>query len=164
MLRFGATKVTKEKFYAAKTPMKIWDVNTDNKVISKLVQTKTYSKYLVGYLDKDIRPLVLVMPKTSGYVKTVKVENKNSKLMSFRIGDEKLLKKYKTNWTKIEDLKDIELNALPFYDDMYIKTKMRTYGNKVYTNVYGSNVLEDDIECEFFTVISIEYLLIYESK
>ena len=54
MLRFGATKVTKEKFYAAKTPMKIWDVNTDNKVISKLVQTKTYSKYLVGYLDKDI--------------------------------------------------------------------------------------------------------------
>ena len=100
----------------------------------------------------------------SGYVKTFKVEYKNSKLMSFHIDDEKLLEKYKTNWTKIEDLKDIELNALPVYDDRYIKTKMRTYGNKVYTNFHGLNVLEDDIECEFFTVISIDSLLVYESK
>ena len=41
----------------------------------------------------------------------------------FRINDEKLLEKYKTIWTKIEDLKNIELNALPVYDDKYIKKK-----------------------------------------
>ena len=29
--------------------------------------------------------------------------DKNNKLMSFHIDDEKLLKKYKTIWTKIED-------------------------------------------------------------
>ena len=29
--------------------------------------------------------------------------------MSFRINDEKLFQKYKTIWTKIEDLKNIEL-------------------------------------------------------
>ena len=28
-------------------------------------------------------------------------------------------------WTKIEDLKNIELNVLPTYDDGYIKTKIR---------------------------------------
>ena len=33
--------------------------------------------------------------------------------MSFCIKDEKLLEKYKTTWTKIEDLKNIKLNALP---------------------------------------------------
>ena len=38
-------------------PIKIWNVNFDN-VISKLVETKTYSKYLIGYLDKVKRPLV----------------------------------------------------------------------------------------------------------
>ena len=38
--------------------------------------------------------------------------------MSFRIDDEKLLEKYKTIWTKIEDLKNIELNALLIYDDI----------------------------------------------
>ena len=31
--------------------------------------------------------------------------------MSFRIDDEKLLEKYEAIWTKIEDLKKIELNA-----------------------------------------------------
>ena len=74
-----------------KKPIKIWDVNVDNIDISKLGKTKTNSKYLIGFLDKDIRPLVLIMPKMSGYVKTFKVEDKNNKLMSFRIDDEKLL-------------------------------------------------------------------------
>ena len=49
--------------------MKIWKVNVDNIVISKLVKTKTYSKYLIGHLNKTIRPSVLQMPKVSGYVK-----------------------------------------------------------------------------------------------
>ena len=39
---------------------KNWNVNVDNTVISKLVETKTDSKYLIRYLDKDIRPLVLI--------------------------------------------------------------------------------------------------------
>ena len=60
-----------------KKPIKSWDVDVDNIVISKLVKTKTNSKYLIGYLDKDIRPLVLIMPKMSGYVKTFKDEDKN---------------------------------------------------------------------------------------
>ena len=100
---------------------------------------------MTGYLDKAIRPLVLVMPKMSGYAKIIKVEDKSNELMFFRIGDEKLLEKYKTIWTKIEDLKDIKLNALPFYDGRYIKTKIRTNSNKVYTNFRCLNVSEDDI-------------------
>ena len=39
------------------------------------------------------------------------------------IKDEKLLEKYETIWTKTEDLKNIEWNALPVYDDRYIKLK-----------------------------------------
>ena len=100
-----------------KKTIKIWDVNIDNIVISTLIKTKTSSTYLIGYLDKVIRSVVLVMPKKSGYVRTFKVKDgdkdKNNKLTSFRIDDETLLEKYKTVWTKIEDLKNIELNALP---------------------------------------------------
>ena len=114
--------------------------------------------------DKFIRPLVLIMPKMSGYVKTFKVEYKINKLLSFHIDDKKLLEKYKAIWTKIEDLKNIELDALPVYDDRYIKTKVTTYGDKVCTNFSGLNVPEDDIECESFTVISIDSLLVYENK
>ena len=89
---------------------------------------------MIRYLDKVIRPLVSGLPKMSGYFRTFKVKDrdkgKNSKLMSFRKDDEKLLEKYKTNWTKIADLKYVELNTLPVYD----------YGDKVYTNFHGWNV------------------------
>ena len=61
-------------------------------------------------------------------------------------------------------LKDIKLNALPVYDDRYMKTKRRTFGDKVYTNFRALNVPEDDIECESFTVISIDSLLVYDKK
>ena len=75
-----------------KKSIKIWDVNVDNIVFSKLVKTRTNSKYLIGYLDK-FRPFVFIIPKMSGYVRTFKVEDKGSKLMSFCVGDEKLLEK-----------------------------------------------------------------------
>ena len=84
--------------------------------------------------------------------------------MSFRVDDEKLLGKYKALWTKIEDLKNIELNALPVYDDRYIKAKMRKYEDEVYTNFPGLNVPEDNIECKSFTVISIGSFLAYQNK
>ena len=94
----------------------------------------------------------------------LKVEDKINKLMSFRIDDEKLLEKCKAIWTRIEDLENIELDVLSVYDDRYIKTKIRIYGDKVYTNFRGLNVPEDDIECESFTVISIDSLLVYNKK
>ena len=74
----------KERFYAAKRPIKIWDVNVDNIVISKLVKTKSNSKYLIGYLDKARRPLVLIMSKVSGSVETFKV-NKGDNVFPHRL-------------------------------------------------------------------------------
>ena len=70
--------------------------------------------------DKAIKPLDLIMPKISGYVKKIKVEDKINKLVSFIIDDDMLLEKYKSIWTKIENIRNIELNALPGYDDKCI--------------------------------------------
>ena len=42
--------------------------------------------------------------------------------MFLRIDDEKLLRKYKAIWTKIEEIQNIGLNPFPVYDDGYIKT------------------------------------------
>ena len=72
-------------------------------------------------------------------------------------------KKHKAIWTKIKDLKNIKLNALPVYGDKY-KSKIRTYGDKVYTKFRGLNVPENYIESESFTVMSIDSLLVYISK
>ena len=99
-----------------------------------------------------------------GSVKTFTVKERNNKLMSFQIDNEKLLGKYKVIWTTIEDLKNIKLNALPVYDDKLMKTKTRTFGDKVHINFRGLNVPEDDKESESFTVISINSLLVYDKE
>ena len=72
---------------------KCWDVDVVNIVIPNLVKTKTNSKYFIGYLDKYIRPLFSIIPKMSGYVKTIKSEDKINKLMSFH----KMMRSYDKN-------------------------------------------------------------------
>ena len=49
MLEFGEIKVVKENIYGAKktiNTINIWDVNVD-KINTKLIETKTNSKYLI---------------------------------------------------------------------------------------------------------------------
>ena len=50
---------------------------------------------MIGYLDKDSRPLTLIILKMSGYIKIFKVEDKINELISFHIDDEKILENYK---------------------------------------------------------------------
>ena len=144
------------------------DVNSNNIFISNLVETKNNSKYLIRYLNEFIRPLVFILPKMGGCIKTFKGKDgykiKNNKLMSLRIYDNKLWETYDTIWTKIDDLKNIELNALTVYDDRYVKIKVRIYGDNGYTTFRWLDAPEDGAECKPFTVISIDSLLAYDNK
>ena len=97
------------------------NVGVDHIIISKLIERKNDSKNLTRYLDEVIRSLVLILPKISEYVNNFK--------------EKKLLEKYKTIWSKIEELKKDELNTLRAFYNRYIKTQIRTYDDKVYTMV-----------------------------
>ena len=62
------------------------DFNFDNIAISKLVETKSNSKYLIGCLHDVVKPLVWVLPKMSGCVKTFKdKDNNDNKLMLLKV-------------------------------------------------------------------------------
>ena len=80
------------------------------------------------------------------------------------IDDDKLLEKYKTIWTKIEGLLNIKLNALPVYDDRFIKIQTRTYGDKFCTKFHDLNMPQEGAECESSTIISIDSLFVCESN
>ena len=114
-----------------------------------------------------MRPLILILPKMSGYVKTLKDQGGNkstyNKLMSLNTNDGKLSEKHETIQTKIEDLKNIELDALPVYDCGFIKTNIRIHGDNVSTKFRGLNVPEDNVKMRIF-YISIDSLLVYKSK
>ena len=60
---------------------------------------------------------------------------------------------------RLKTSKNIELNALPVYDERYIKNKIRAYGNNVYTNFRKLNVPEDDMECEFLQFFLVVLIL-----
>ena len=121
-----------------------------------IIQSSQENYFLIGYLDEFTRSLVLILPKVCGYFKRINVKggdkDRNSKLISFHIEDSKLLeRKKKTIWSQSEDLKKIDLNV---YDDVCIKDKIKTYGDKVCTNSCRLSVEEDGVECESFTITS----------
>ena len=63
-----------------------------------------------------------------GYVKHFKNNNeKDSKRMSFKVSDKKLLKNYNKIWEKISNLFDKEFNSEPVYsnNDKYIWAKIK---------------------------------------
>ena len=56
------------------------------------------------------------------------------------------------------------MSDFPVYGDRYIKTKIRTYGDKFYTNFCSLIVPEYVAKCECFTTASTDSLLVYENK
>ena len=53
-MRFRKTEIAEVKLCFAKKPKNVYEVNVDSIAVSKLVKTKANSKYLIGYLDKDL--------------------------------------------------------------------------------------------------------------
>ena len=72
MSRFGEIDSKRKVLCWKKKLIKNWNVNVVNIVNSKLVKTKANSKYCIGYLDRAIRPLVLIRLKINEHFKTFK--------------------------------------------------------------------------------------------
>ena len=59
--------------------------------------------------------------------------------MSFKINDNKLLKKYTKIWKNVKNLLNIKFDIEPVYgdNDKYIKTEIKIYDNNENTNFHG---------------------------
>ena len=70
-----------------------------------------------------------------GYVKHFD----SKKTMSFKINDNRLLKKYTKMWEKVSIFVNIEFDSEPVYydNDEYIKAKINSFRDKVNTNFQG---------------------------
>ena len=91
-----------------------------------MVQKKSF-KYFIGYnVDDVIRSLCVILPQMTGYVKHFD----SNKTISFKVCDNKLLKKYNKIWEKISNLLNTEFDSEPVFGDgdKYTKTKIKMYG------------------------------------
>ena len=70
----------------------------------------------------------------------------SNKTMSFKVSDNKLLKKYNKVWKKVGNLLNIEFDSEPVYGngDKYIKTKTKMYGDSKNTNFQGKKVPKEN--------------------
>ena len=99
-------------------------VNVNQILISdKVEHSDTGFKHFIGYKDDDIvRPLCIILPQMSGYIKYFDNGGKN---MSFMIEDDSLLVKYSEVWNKIKKTLNTKFDSMPVYDKKYIKAKVK---------------------------------------
>ena len=126
-INFEDEKISKSNFHKNKKLFEIEDIDINNILVSKKESygPKTSLKYFIRYNDDDIiRPLCIKLPQMIGYAKCFD----SNETMSFKVSDNKLLKKYNKIWERDSHL---------LINDEYIKTKMKLYGDKVNTNFQG---------------------------
>ena len=77
-----------------------------------------------------------------GYVKCFD----SNKTMSFKVIDNKLLKKYSKIWEIVNNLLSTKSDSETVYgdNDKYIKTKIKLYGDKVNTNFQGKKIPKEN--------------------
>ena len=93
-------EVKRKDFHASKKPIALDLVDINQILISeKFKHNDRVSKNFIGYEDDDIiRPLCIILPQMSGYIKYFDNGGGN---MSFVIEDDSVLVKYNDIWNKI---------------------------------------------------------------
>ena len=155
-INFDDKKINKSNFYKSKKLFNLNDIDANKDLVSKKEShgTKNSLKYLIGYNDDDaIRPLCIILPQTIGYVKHFD----SNKTMSFKVSDNKLLKKYNKMWEKSSNLLNIEFDSQRVYGDgdKYIKTKIKMYVDRVNTNFQGKKGPKENASYKFLSLIML---------
>ena len=169
-ISFEDRKINKSAFYKNKKIFNIHDL--DNILVSKKEPygTKNSLKYLIGYNDDDddgdddddddddvIRPLCIKLPQTIGYVKDFDTIKK----ISFKVSDNKLLKKNNKIWEKISNLMNIEFDSEPVHGDnnKYIKAKIKVYQDRVNTSFQGEKVPKENASYKCLSLIMLDSVI-----
>ena len=148
---FGDKKIKKVTFMKNKKVTKIDYIDVNKILVSKEEPygTKNLFKYFIGYIDDDvIRTLCIKLPQMIEYARTFEC----NMTISFKVNDDKLLKKYNQIWKKVKSLLKIKFDSEPVHgdNDKYIKTKMKIYGGNVNTTFQGKRTSKEKASYKCF--------------
>ena len=82
----------------------------------------------------------------------------DNKTMSFKVDDNRLLKKYNKIQEKIGSLINIEFDSQPVFgdNDKYIKAKIKLYGDKVNKNFQSKKMLKENVSYKCLSLIMLD--------
>ena len=117
---------------------------------------KSY-KYFIGclYNDDKVKPLNIMLPKTSAYVKSY---DRQTKWMYFLIKDDELLEKYNAIWNKVSADTRKEFDSEPVYNKEFLKIKIRSHSDEV-TGFYEKDIPNVDSIHTCLAVIRLDSAL-----
>ena len=86
--------------------------------------------------------------------------------MSFKVIDKKALKKYTKIWERVISLINIELDSEPVYgdNDRHIKSKIKSYGDKVNTNFQGKKIPKENASYKCLSLIMLDSVIRVNKK
>ena len=144
-INFDDKKINKSSFYKNKKLFSLNDIDVNKILLSRKESygTKNSLKYFTGYNDGDvIRLFCILLPQMIGYVQ----HYDSHKTMSYKVSDNKLLRKYSKIWERLGNLLNIEFDTEPVHGDVdkYIKTKIIMHEDRVNTNFQGKKVPKEN--------------------
>ena len=101
----------------------------------------------------------------TGYINEFN-ENKNTIIMSLRVNDEQLFKKYDRIWEKVEKLMRIDFQSKPTYgyDDKYMIKKIKKYADIVITNFHNEKIPKEKVPCKCLSIIMLDSVIESDEK
>ena len=116
-----------------------------------------------GYNDNDvIRPLCKKLPQMIDYVRKFE----GNTIMSFKINNKQLLKKYNQIWKRAEQLLKREFDSKPVYgdNDKYIKTKIKIYNGSTITNNQCKKISKEKAPGNWLLIIMLDSVIKAKKK
>ena len=97
-----------------------------------------------------------------GYVKHFD----SNQTMSFKVNDDRLLKKYTKIWGRVNILMNIEFDGEPVYDDndKYMKAKIKSYRDKENTNFQGKKIPKENASYKCLSLIILRSVIRVNKK
>ena len=162
-LKFNNIRLNKKEFHKSKEPIDLMSVNVDQIVVSdKFKHNNKGFKNFIGYQEGEIvKPLCIILPQMSGYIKYFENGGKNS---SFLIKDDNVLNKYNKIWNVIKNKLNIKFHSMPIYDKTYIKVKVREFDVKIKTNFLGNEVPKENMHYTCIVCMTVDSVMKMDKK
>ena len=162
-IKFGDKEIDNKEFYLSKQAVLLNSVDLRKIVVSsKWKISDTKYKYFCGYLNNDvIRPLCVILPQMSGYIKYFDDGGKN---MSFVTYDKEIYEKYNEIWKVIRKLLKLKFTVSPIRDDKYIIAKLKIFKNINMTTFTNNTIPEENTCYTCISAIDIDSVLKIDEK
>ena len=158
--------VNKKNFHMSKKSIDLMSVNVNKIVVSgKFELNEDAFKCFIRYQKGEVvRPLFIILPQMSGYIKLWNYFEYRSPNMSFLITDDEVGEKYEQIWNVIKNKLKMKFHSEPVYEYKYLKTKVKEYDGEIKTNVLGNDMPKENMHYTCIACITIDSVMRMEKK